>query len=74
MEELPYIVKEQLENFQFSEEELLCFTAAMLEESASLPFMYLWERESNVNKKKAGLEPLADLLAKKINGYAKKNI
>lgn len=67
MEKLPYLVKEQLENFQYNEEEILNFVAAIFEDSASLPFFWLWAQETDEAKKKAGLEPLADLIAKKLN-------
>lgn len=67
MERLPYLVKDQLENFQYNEEEILNFITAMLEDSASLPYSHLWEHETDDVKKKAGLEPLADLIAKKLN-------
>lgn len=66
MERLPHLVKEQLEQFRYDEEELLQFIAAILEDSATLPFIELWEQEYDSIKKKAGLEPLADLIAKKL--------
>lgn len=66
MEQLPYLVKEQLENFEYREEEFLTFLAAIVEESTSLPFGYLWEQETDDAKKKAGLGPLTDLIAKKL--------
>ena len=56
---------EQIEVWRYDEEELLQFIAAILEDSASLKFIELWEQEYNSAKKKAGLEPLADLIAKK---------
>jgi len=65
-EELPALVKRQLDAFHYDEEELLQFIAAILEDSASLPFIELWEREFDEKKRKAKLEPLADLLAKKL--------
>ncbi|MSU55765.1 MAG: hypothetical protein EXS51_00435 [Candidatus Taylorbacteria bacterium] len=65
-ETLPFLVKQQLEEFSHDEEELLCYTAALIEDSAFLPFIYLWEEEFDEEKKKRGLAPLADLLAKKL--------
>jgi len=65
LETLPYLVKEQLEGFHYDEKELISFTAAILEDSASLPFIHIWEHETDEVKKKQGLEPLADLIAKK---------
>lgn len=66
IERLPYLVREQTERLRFDEEELAHFVAAILEDSASVPFIRLWEDEYDMNKKKEGLEPLADLIAKKI--------
>lgn len=65
IERLPHLVKEQTESWRYNEEELLQFIAAILEDSASLKFIELWEQEYNSARKKAGLEPLADLIAKK---------
>jgi hypothetical protein len=62
-EKLPYLVKEQLENFRYNEEELLNFLAAILEDSASLDLFQLWERETDEIKKRQELMPLADLVA-----------
>ena len=65
-EDLPLIVKNQLEHFQYSEEELVHFIAAILEESAHVSLPYLWEKETNMEKKKAGLVGFTDLIAKKM--------
>lgn len=73
IEELPHLVKQQLEEWRYDEEELLQFTAAILEDSASLKFIELWEQEYDSAKKKEGLEPLADLIAKKIGLTPVKN-
>ncbi|MBI5412983.1 hypothetical protein HZA42_01375 [Candidatus Peregrinibacteria bacterium] len=67
MEQLPYLVKEQLENFKYNEEELLHFIGIIIQDSANVNLLYLWEKESDMQKKKQGLEPLADLLAKKLH-------
>lgn len=66
MENLPYAVKEQLENFRYDENELLEFVAAILEESVNIDYLHLWEEESDMEKIKAGIAPLADLLAKRL--------
>ncbi len=66
MEDLPHLIKEQLENFKYNEEEVLQFVSAILEDSASLDYPYLWEYENNPKKQKEGLKPLVDLLAKKL--------
>ena len=72
-EEMPYLVKEQLENFKFDENELSRLIAAIFEESVDVPLSYLWEKETDSEKRKAGLEPLAELIMKKFtfkNVYA----
>ncbi len=66
MSHLPYVVQEQLEKFHFNEEELLHFIAAIYTEAATLPFFHIWEQEFDAAKRKAALEPLADVLAKKL--------
>jgi len=68
IEELPYLVKSQLENFNYNEEELELFVAAMLEESADVGLLRIWEKgdESEETKKKK-LTLLADLIARKIS-------
>ncbi|OGF64200.1 hypothetical protein A2661_00450 [Candidatus Giovannonibacteria bacterium RIFCSPHIGHO2_01_FULL_45_24] len=71
---LPYIVEDQLRRFNFDEKELLAYIQGMLEDAAPLDLSYIWEHEADLEKKRAVLEPLADLLAKKIKLYAEKNI
>lgn len=66
-EKLPYIVKEQLEDYKYNEKELIRFIAILFTESVNVNLAYLWEREYDQTKKKIGLEPLAELIAKKIN-------
>lgn len=66
-EDLPRLIKEQLENFNFNENELLAFVASALESSAqNTDVPYLWDEECDLGKQKKALEPLADLLAKKL--------
>lgn len=71
---LPYLVKDRLEKFNFDERELLAYIQGILEDAAPVDLPYVWEREADWDKKRAALEPLADLLAKKIKMYVKKNI
>ncbi len=66
LERLPYMVEEQLTNFRHNEEELVSLLAGILEESTPVDLAYLWEQETDNAKKKDGLRPLADLLAKKL--------
>jgi len=67
IEKLPYMIKDQLENFKHNEEELLIFLNAILEDSVPVDLIKLWEDEWDLDKKRKGVEPLADLLAKKLN-------
>lgn len=71
-EDLPYLIKEQLERPVYNEEELLQFIAALLPESAHLDFPQLWEEEMDKEKQREGLRPLAVLIAKKL-GLTPKN-
>lgn len=67
-EDLPYLIKEQLENFNFNENELLAFVASALESSVqNTDVPHLWDDERDLSKQKKALEPLADLIAKKLN-------
>ncbi|MFA5935778.1 MAG: hypothetical protein WC787_02920 [Patescibacteria group bacterium] len=66
IERLPFIVKEKLENHRPDDEELTALVTAILEDSVLVALPQLWEIESDPQKKKDGLKPLADLLAKKL--------
>ncbi len=66
IEDLPYLVKEQLENFAYNEEEMATFVATLLADSANVDLFQLWEKEPDETKKKTCLIPLVDLLAKKL--------
>lgn len=65
-EQLPHLIKMQLENFKYDEEELLQYIAGVLEDAAELPFAHIWEQEPDEAKKKEGLKPLSDKLAQKM--------
>lgn len=67
IEDLSFVVKNLLENPRHDEDELIRYTAAIMEESADVNLQYLWERENDMEKKKEGVKTLADLLAKKLN-------
>ena len=67
LEDLPLLVKHQLEKFAYDEAELIRFIATIFDEAASLNLQFLWERERDLKKKKEGLVSLANLLAKKLN-------
>lgn len=66
-EDLPLIVKEQIENFNYNENELLDYLAKIFESSAEIDLGAIWGVESDLQKQKKALEPLADLMAKKLN-------
>lgn len=68
-EELPYIIKEQLENFQHNEKELINFISAILEDSVHADIYTLWEKDMSDErraKEDAGLKMMAENIAKKI--------
>lgn len=67
IEKLPFLIKEQLENFNYDEDELLAFIAAIFQDSITIDLDHLWNKETDQEKIKKELEPLADLLAKKLN-------
>lgn len=67
IERLPYLIKEQLENFVYKEEELISFISAIFQDSITLDLEHVWHNENNADKIKKELEPLADLIAAKLN-------
>lgn len=67
IEQLPYLVKQQLENFKYNEEELINFLACILEDSVDVDLTYLWEKEKSIEKKNEGLIPLSRYIAQKLN-------
>ncbi len=67
MEELPKIIKEKLQNHTCNDEELKTFIAAIFHEAAEVSLNYLWEDEQDLDKKREGVRPLAEIVAKKLN-------
>lgn len=69
IEQLPYLVKEQLENFKHDETALINFLTAIYRESVDVDLIQIWDVEgaSQVEAKKERLWPLVDLIAKKLN-------
>lgn len=65
---LPYIVKEQLDNFVYNEEELLYFIAGLYKDSVDLDLSQIWDVEGAgmIEKKKKSLEPIVGLIAKRM--------
>lgn len=67
IDELPYVIKEQLESVRYNEQELVNYIAATMEVSVEVPLLRLWEREiGDFAKVKKGIEPAADLIARKL--------
>jgi len=68
-EDLPYLIKEQLENFHYNEQEMEIYLAKVFSSSADrVDLSMLWENPGDSRQQQlAALEPLADLIAKKIN-------
>ncbi|MEK7646881.1 MAG: hypothetical protein AAB378_00725 [Patescibacteria group bacterium] len=68
IEDLPVMIREQLENFQHDEKALIYFIAALYKESVDVDLIQLWNVEGNaeMEKKERELIPLVDLIAEKI--------
>lgn len=68
IQDLPFLIKQQLESFSYDERELLDLITAAIEESAEIDFIQMWDIEGGVDlkKNKERLVPLVDLLAKKL--------
>lgn len=69
VENLPQIIKEQIENFHYDEKELISFIAAIFKESADINLVQIWdiEGDSQMEKKGGAVIPLVDLIASKLN-------
>jgi len=68
-EELPYAVRDRLENFKHNEEELVNFISAMLEDSVHVDIYTLWEKDMSDErraKEDIGLKMIAENIAKKM--------
>ncbi|MEK7655918.1 MAG: hypothetical protein AAB386_04555 [Patescibacteria group bacterium] len=66
IEALPSLVNELLSNPLGTDVELITYIAALLEETIEINIPHLWEDEPDLEKKKEGVRPLADILAKKL--------
>ncbi len=66
-EDLPQLVKEQIENFNYNENELIDYLIKIFESSAQVDLTGVWEDENDTQRQRKALEPLADLIAKKLN-------
>jgi len=67
IERLPFLVKEQLEKFNYNESELINFIGAILEESSPINLAEIWGKGVTSEIEKEKLTLLADLIAKKLN-------
>ncbi len=69
IEQLPFIVKGQLENFKHNEDSLVNFLTAIHSESVDVDLIQLWDIEGGgqLKTKKDQLLPITDLIAKKLN-------
>ena len=64
-EALPDLVRKQL-NVRTDERELLAFLSALFQDSASLDLMYLWEVETDEEKRREGFKKFAKVIGEKI--------
>lgn len=67
--ELPHLVKQQLDEFVYNEEELIVFLAAVFRESVEVDFLKIWEYEGeeNMKQKIEAVVPLVELIIKNLN-------
>ncbi len=67
-EELPFLVKEQLETWRHDETALLAYVSALLEDSVAVDFSAMWNRSASVEEIRAdaGMKELSRLLSEKI--------
>jgi len=66
IDELPGLIRERLNNFSYDETELLNYLGCIMEESIDLNLEHLWHKEGDQQKIQKDLQPLVDLLAKKM--------
>ena len=66
LKELPYLIKSQLENFKYNEQELENFIAAIMETSVDIDLMKIWNKGIEPELEKQRLTKLADLIAEKL--------
>jgi len=63
-DELSGLVKRQLEDFKYNEEEIINYIGLILKHSVYLDLFHLWFKESDERKKREKMGVLADLIAK----------
>ena len=69
IEDLPYLIKDQLDNFSYNEPELANFIAAVYKEGVDVDLVRMWDVEGGgkLDKGQGGLLSLAGLIANKLN-------
>ncbi len=69
IEDLPYLIKEQLENFVHDEAALVNFVTAAYKESVDSDLVAIWEGEAavRVKERRQELLPLVGYMAEKLN-------
>lgn len=65
-DKLSDIVKYQLENFKYNEEEIINYIGLIIKYSTSVDLQHLWHRETDRQKKREALVGLADLIAQHV--------
>jgi len=72
-EQLPYLVKEQLEEWKHDEKAIVNYVSALLEDSVPADYAYLWDNAESLKevRENDGITALSRLLAKKL-GLSKK--
>jgi hypothetical protein len=65
--QLPVIIRQQLDSFDFDDNELTNFVACILENSVESDILTPWQEGVDINKAKSVVVPIADLLAEKLN-------
>lgn len=65
---LPFVVKDQINNYEYNEKELIDFISAIFAESVNIDLANMWEVEggSRYKERASELMPLADFLASKL--------
>ncbi len=75
IEDLPVLVKSQIEDFVYNEKDTINFLAALFRESVDVDLAKLWDLEGGriADRKTNELAPLVDLIAEKLNLIKKSN-
>lgn len=67
IEELPKLIRQQLNDFRYDEETLVAFLAAIFEDSIEVDLYDVWNKPHDPEFQKRMLEPVAERVAKKLN-------